>query len=85
MATPKEVAEFHKNSDLNKSAEAQHHTIGLGLYEAASGGHIHDGRTGRPLLDGVIFTGSRSNATASVLNQVLEALKAVGAINNTTT
>lgn len=77
------VQAFHRNSDLNSRPEAQHHSLGNGANESAFGNHNHDGQRGVPLLDGVTFTGSRTNNAADVINQICNALAQLGATNNT--
>lgn len=43
LNTPsKEVSDFHNNSDVDSSAKAQHHTLGVGPTQAAPGNHDHD-------------------------------------------
>jgi hypothetical protein len=42
--SPEEVSVFHLNSDRDSSALAQHHTLGLGPYQASPGNHNHDGK-----------------------------------------
>lgn len=82
----REVADLHRNSDLNASLEAQHHSIGKGPYQAAAGTHVHDGTTGEPLLDEVIITGNiGTTPIALVLKQLLQALSDnLGLKDNTT-
>lgn len=80
----KEVDDMHRNSDVNKRAESIHHTLGTGRTQASPGDHNHDGSSSVALMDGVVFTGSRGTGTASVLNQILEALEKIGAVNSTT-
>lgn len=77
------VNDFHRNSDLNSRPEAQHHDLGNGANQSAFGNHTHDGQRGLPLLDGVTFTGSRTNNTADIINQICNALANIGAVNNT--
>jgi hypothetical protein len=38
------VNEFHINSDVDKSAISQHHTLGTLATQASPGNHSHDGR-----------------------------------------
>lgn len=42
--TPDDVNTFHLNSDRDSSRNAQHHTLGIGPYQASPGNHRHDGR-----------------------------------------
>lgn len=39
--SPQDVSSFHQNSDKDSSSWAQHHTLGLGPNQAASGDHEH--------------------------------------------
>lgn len=68
----------HRNSDLNKRSESQHHTLGRYSYQASPGNHNHDGTTSSALFSGIVITGSRSTNTADVLHQVITALTALG-------
>lgn len=77
------VLEFHRNDDVNSRGEAHHHTLGRGHSQASWGDHLHDGQTGEALLLGVTFTGSRTTNAASVLDQICNALSALGAVNST--
>lgn len=80
-----EVNDFHKHSDNDNSRLAQHHTLGPGPNQAASGNHIHDGITSKQEitpLKGTTFTGSRA-ADAWRL-QVMAAMVKLGAIDSST-
>lgn len=76
------VEKFHRNSDVDASKTSQHHTIGPGANQVASGVHNHDGTETRALLDGVNLTGSKAGNAA--LASVIAALVALGATDNTT-
>jgi hypothetical protein len=81
----KAVSAFHKKSDVDSARTAQHHTIGAGLYQVASGKHNHidDGQSiFDPASD--VLSGSLSGATATVLGQVCALLAQLGATNSTT-
>jgi len=82
--SPKEVGEFHRNSDKDTSDSALHHSLGLSAGQAARGAHDHNGQNSPLLWDGITITGSRSGATASVLQQILIALSAKGITDATT-
>lgn len=82
---PKTVAAYHKYDDSDGRPEAHHHTLGLTRSQASEGSHRHDGTTSIAILDGVTFTGSRGSNTADIINQICNALTAMGAINNTGT
>lgn len=59
FAPSEEVNAFHQNSDVNSSALAQHHTLGLGPNQAAFGNHTHDGKNSKRIkfsdIEGGIF------------------------------
>jgi hypothetical protein len=62
--TAKQVAEMHTNSDVDMSAQSQHHTIGTGINQGASGAHKHDGSDSVRLGEGIIIAGSKGGNTA---------------------
>ncbi len=76
------VNQFHRNSDVDSSKTAQHHTIGPGPNQVASGVHNHDGTESRSLLEGVSLTGAKGGNAA--LASVIAALVQLGAEDNTT-
>lgn len=81
----KTVSLFHKKDDVDSARSAHHHTIGVGIYQVASGKHNHidDGQLiYNPTTD--IITGSRGGATASVLAQVITLLTKIGVTDSTT-
>lgn len=82
FASPQAVNDFHRNSDIDSSPEAQHHTLGVGANKAAPGDHRHNGEDSPLLLEGVSISGSRSNGDA--LNQLLIVLGDWGLQNETT-
>lgn len=77
------VQAFHRNDDLNSRPEAHHHSLGTGRNNASEGSHTHDGTTSVAPLTGVVFTGSRVNNTADLINQICNALALFGATNST--
>jgi hypothetical protein len=76
------VNEFHTNDDLNRDAQAHHHSLGIGVNEAASGAHNHDGSNSVQLLAGRTITGSRSSGAALI--SVITMLTELGAEDSTT-
>ena len=76
------VNEFHSNDDVDKDANAHHHTLGGGSNQAAPGSHRHDGTDSVQLLEGVELAGSRGGNLA--LQSVINALVGLGATDNTT-
>lgn len=79
-----DINDFHRYSDVDAKSESQHHTLGNRTTQAAKGDHTHRDGNGVPLLDGTTFTLSRSLNTASVIDQICDALELLGAVNNTT-
>lgn len=76
----KVVDDFHTNSDVDLRSESQHHTLGPGPNQAASGTHRHDGGDSELLLDGMTITGSRgSDAWRLSVNAILVRLGATDA------
>ena len=80
--TADQVDELHRNSDVDVRKEAQHHTIGPGSAQAASGDHRHRGGDSLPLLDDRTITGSLSDG--SVLPSIIACLTALGATDSST-
>ena len=81
-ASAQAVNDFHQNSDVDTSPEAQHHTLGIGPNKAAPGDHRHNGEDAPLLFEGVTIAGSRTNGDA--LQSLLTALAAHGIQNETT-
>lgn len=73
------VADFHRYSDKDARAEAQHHTIGNTHAQASAGDHTHRDGNGLSLLSDVTLSGNVTANTASVLKQVTDALGLLGA------
>jgi hypothetical protein len=44
-----EVNILHTNSDVDKSAISQHHTLGTLATQASPGDHVHDGKTSKKI------------------------------------
>lgn len=76
------VNEFHTNDDLDRDSNAHHHTLGVGINQAASGGHNHDGTNSVQLLAGFTLSGSRSGGGALIT--IISALEQLGATDSTT-
>lgn len=53
------VNAFHTNSDVDKSAISQHHTLGVSPTQASPGDHTHDGINSKRIkfsdIDGMFF------------------------------
>lgn len=71
------VREFHINSDVDTTPDSQHHTLGPGVNQAASGAHNHDGNDSALLLEGQTITGTKATAAwASSINALMVRLGA---------
>lgn len=77
----KVVNEFHTNDDVDKDANAHHHSLGPNANQAAPGSHKHDGTDSIALLEGFALSGSRSGGGA--LLTVISALTQLGAVDST--
>lgn len=73
---------FHAFSDVDSDQGAQHHTLGPGVNQAASGSHTHDGNNSPLLFNGTI-TGSRGG-NAAVANLISILCQQTGMIDGTT-
>ena len=78
----KVVNEFHSNDDVDKDANAHHHTLGSGANQASPGSHRHDGTDSMSLLEGFELAGSRGTG-ATAINSIIAALVQLGASDNT--
>lgn len=77
-----DVEKFHSNDDLDTKAESHHHTLGANQYQASPGNHDHRGGNSNLLLSDITLTGSRGGNLA--LPSIIQALVALGAVDNTT-
>lgn len=75
------VNEFHTNDDIDRDANAHHHTLGPNANQASPGSHRHDGADSYLLLQGVTLAGSKGGNVA--LASVISALVQLGATDNT--
>lgn len=73
---------FHAFSDVDSEQGAQHHTLGPGVNQAASGAHSHDGNNSPLLFNGTV-TGSRGG-NAAVANLISIICSQTGIIDGTT-
>lgn len=73
---------FHAFSDVDSDQGAQHHTLGSGVNQAASGAHTHDGNNSPLLFNGTV-TGSRGG-NAAVANLISIMCQQTGMIDGTT-
>lgn len=79
----KDVTDFHTNSDVDAHKEAQHHTIGTGVNQAASGAHNHRGGDSVRLGVGLKITGAKGGNTA--LSSVIAAMVEILGVEDQTT
>src|SRR6266540_2949258 len=56
---PQEVRNFHARDDVDSSAKAHHHTLGIKHDQASPGDHKHNGKNSKKLFEtGVTSTGA---------------------------
>lgn len=81
--SPEVVEKFHRNAAVDNAPTDIHHTIGPGTNQAAAGDHDHKkgSANSKPLLDGIVITGSRGGNAA--LFSIINALVQFGARDNT--
>lgn len=77
------VNEFHTNDDLDRDSNSHHHTLGVGVNQAASGAHNHDGSNSVQLGKGITISGSRSGGGALI--SILTALEQILGVDDQTT
>lgn len=83
VARPSDVANFHRQSDVNSSTLAQHHTLGIASNQASPGDHAHDGKNSKILYPAITVSGAHGGNVA--LQNLLNALAEHGLIINNTT
>ena len=73
---PEQVNKFHARSDVDSSAFAQHHTLGVKHDQASPGDHTHNGEGSRFIMEGVTITGSKGGnaALASLISALSDYL-----------
>lgn len=81
----RDVNLFHTNSDVDSSAQAQHHTIGVKHDQACSGDHVHDGIGSRKLGQGLSLTLTGAKGGNVALTNLIAMLKNVIEFTDTTT
>lgn len=62
---------FHAFSDVDSDSTAQHHTLGSGVNQAASGAHTHDGNNSSLLFNGTVSGSRGSNAALANLISII--------------
>jgi hypothetical protein len=62
-----EVKSLHRDSDVDESPIAQHHTLGILPNQGAPGDHLHDGKSSRKIkfadIDGGYIDGGTPSST----------------------
>lgn len=84
-ASPGEVLKFHNRSDLDSSAFAQHHTLGVKHTQAAPGDHVHDGQGSRKIGAGLNLTLTGAKGGNVALTNLIAMLKSVMEFTDSTT
>jgi len=74
---PRDVNGFHARSDVDASKASQHHTLGMSANQAAGGDHIHDGRNGKKIGDGLNLTLTTSVSDAQKILNIIAFLHTV--------
>lgn len=74
---PRDVNLFHTRSDVDSSTTAQHHTLGIQHNQAASGDHVHDGKSSRKIGTGLSLSISGTKNTAGSEDSIVNMLKQV--------
>lgn len=80
-----EVNKIHSQSDLDRSARAQHHTLGFRPNQASPGNHVHDGGTSKKIAAGLglVLTGSKAGNVA-LTNLIIMLKSYIDFTDNTT-
>jgi hypothetical protein len=82
---PRTVNGFHSRSDVDSAQSAQHHTIGIGHNQAASGDHVHDGSSSRKIGTGLNLAISGSKGGNAALASLITMLGNVIDFDDNTT
>lgn len=80
---PEEVAKIHDRSDVDSSAQAQHHTLGIKHDQSSPGDHKHDGKSSRRLAEDLTLNGVKSGGTA--LTNLIDMLQQLLGFEDNTT
>lgn len=85
----KEVTDFHRNSDADRTAEAIHHSLGRSRVQASPGDHNHDGGNSLALFQGTSADStnfdddvSKESGLRSAVKKIVAALATKGANNS---
>lgn len=79
---PEEVNNFHQRSDIDSSALAQHHTLGVKHDQASPGDHTHNGEGSLKLMSGITVTGSKGG-NAALTDLITKLADALGFVDGT--
>lgn len=94
--TASEVLNLHRNSDLDKRRDAQHHSLGRTRYQASPGDHNHDGGSSSlliPVGSGTngdfkenigAYSGGANGGIKESVKQLIQLFTALGVTDNTT-
>lgn len=82
---PRDVNFFHQRSDKDSGTNAQHHTLGTGHNQAASGDHVHDGKSSRKIGTGMSLTLTGAKGGNVALTNLITMLKQVMEFTDNTT
>lgn len=81
---PDFVNKFHASSDVDNHSNAQHHTLGPKANQSSPGNHIHDGKSSKPIGDGMGLSVQTSSGTADQkIDRLITELKKIMSIVTT--
>ena len=80
-----DVNNMHTKSDVDRDAHAQHHTLGYSRNQASPGDHVHDGKTSKPIGQGLSLSVTGSKGGNVALANLITMLKQVISFTDTTT
>lgn len=78
-----QVRDLHTYSDVDATSDSQHHTLGPGQNQSASGVHRHNGNDSPFLGEGISITGAKGGNTA--LASVIAAMVQMFGVTDSTT
>lgn len=76
-----ESSKAHTNSDVDSSAQAQHHTLGIQQNQASSGAHTHNGANSKRIgkgLDPTFPATANAAYTQAQIQSIINALRSLG-------
>lgn len=83
--TAREVNALHRRSDVDATATAQHHTLGLQRNQASPGDHVHDGKASKKIASGLNLSISGSRGGNAAVASIIAMLKQVMSFTDNTT